>query len=63
MYRTKTGFVKLALQLIRFVIAQIGGSLRVLRLPPPVKTDRRDIVESGIDEPQIEQNKFKIFFY
>jgi hypothetical protein len=31
-------------------LRQVGGFLRVLRFPPPMKTDRHDVVESGVKQ-------------
>ena len=38
------------LQVIKFTscLPRVGGSLRVPRLPPPLKTGRHDIAESGV---------------
>jgi hypothetical protein len=46
-FRGKKGALDSQPQVIKFTscLPMVGGSLRVLRLPPPLKTGRHDIAE------------------
>jgi hypothetical protein len=40
----------------------VGGSLRVLRLLPPLKAGRHDIAEILLKAPKINQSKARVYF-